>query len=509
MAEGIGALFGGVGSIASALINSGNQARANDISEQNSLMQYMLGNRNIDMQQLLGQQGIDLQKLMYNKNFDLQKSTADRNYGLADQSGSDVLSLVRAMANQAMSQKQTGLATQKTGLDTQQRALSAYDDNLSDAQKTAQEAIGLAKSTKTDAYGNEVYFDPATNNYKIRLAPDQQKLMDANKTENLKRSTEDQVRAREGSIQNKAIRDKAFGIYNQDANDYQYGAPAVDKDKLASEIRQGQNADRESGYAALRNALATQAIRGGNSSSIADIGQKVRSDPNSFFSQAANADMQATQFAGEQNRAQKQAALQGLTSAGGLATFTGDAYNQMGDSKGFDTTTQQADAGAGNLLQAIMAANGLVSGARSEKAQASNAFGDQQKQYGLAQAGLGDDQNAYAATVGDAMNSRANAMINALSNGAASQGNAITQGASAQGNAISNLASALASAYGGQASGVGSALTNQAKLLNSQKIDLSGIGKIGSGLGGLGAALFSGSGSSESGGTTSVNKRVF
>lgn len=506
MAGGIGDLFGGIGSIASSFINAGNQRRANDIAEQNGLMQYMLGNRNIDSQQYLGQQNIDLQKSMYNQNFNLQRDTANKNYNLADLTGSDVESLVRAMADQAMRQQKTGLATQAQGLETQRNALGNYQQNLNDAQGTADEQVKLAKSTKNDAFGNQVYYDAATNSYKIKLDPSQQRILDANNVENYKRSTEDQQRAREGNEQNAAIRGRAMDIFKQDANDYQYGKPSVDEGALANQIYQGQNANRQSGYAALRSALATQAIRGGNSASIADIGQQVRSDPNSFFSDTANANMQATQFANEQNRAQKQAALQGLTSAGGLATFSGDAYNNMGQAGGLDTATQQADAGAGNLANALGAAYGLKAGARGELAQAQNAFGDQQKLYGQAQAGLGDQYNQYASTVGGAKNSRANAMINALSNGAASQGNAITQGASAQGNAISNLASALASAYGAQASGVNSALSQQAKIAANSKIDLSGIGKIAGGLGGLGAALFS---NNNEGGTTSVNKRVF
>lgn len=506
MAGGIGDLFGGIGSIFGSLINAGNQRRANDIAEQNGFMQYMLGNRNIDTQQDLGNKNIDLQKSMFNQNFNLQKSTADRNLQTADLTGSDVLSLVRAMANNALQQKQAGLNTQAQGLDTQRNALGLYQQDVTDANKTADDQVQLAKSTKADAYGNQVYYDPATNSYKIKLDPSQQRILDANNTENFKRSTEDQARAREGNEQNAAIRSRAKGIFDQDANDYQYGKPAVNEGALANQILQGQNADRQSGYAALRSALATQAIRGGNASSIADIGQQVRSDPNKFFSDAANANMQAAQFAGEQNRAQKQAALQGLTSAGGLATFTGDAYNNMGQAGGLDTTTQQADAGAGNLANALASAYGLKSGARGQLAQATNAFGDQQKLYGQAQSAYGDDQNNYASTVGGAMNSRANAMINALSNGAASQGNALTQGAAAQGNAISNLASALASAYGQQASGVNSALSQQAKIAASSKLDLSGLGKIGGSLGGLFAALGSDGGS---GGTTTVNKRVF
>jgi hypothetical protein len=506
MAGGIGDLFGGIGSIFGSIINSGNQARANNIAEQNAMMQYMLGNRNADIQQQLGQQNIDLQSKMFNQNFDLQKSTANKNYNLADLTGSDVLSLVQAMANAGLGEKKLGLATQQQGLNTQQNALGNYNQNLLDAENSGKQQVDLAKSTKNDAYGNQVYYDAATNSYKIKLDKSQQDILNANNVENLKRSTEDQQRAREGNEQNAAIRGRAMDIFKGDANDYQYGKPAVDEGALANQIYQGQNADRQSGYAALRSALATQAIRGGNSASIADIGEKVRSDPNKFFSDSANANMQAMQFANEQNRAQKQAALQGLTSAGGLATFTGDAYNDMGQAGGLDTTTQQADAGAGNLASALASQLGLVSGARGQLAQAQDAFGNNQKLFGQAQAGLGDDYNNYAATVGGAKNSRANAMINALSNGAAAQGNALQNGASAQGTAISNLASALASAYGAQASGVGSALTNQAKIAAGSKVDLSGIGKIGSGLGGLVAAMASSNGE---GGTTSVNKRVF
>lgn len=449
MAGGIGDLFGGIGSIAGAIINSGNQARANDIAEMNGFMQMMLGQRNIDVQSRLGTRNLDLQELFANKNFDLQKSNADRSFNLADTEGTRAYELAKSFGQQ----------------------------NLDLQKSVAEQITKSAKASKFDAYGNEVYYDPVTNSYKIRLAPDQQALMDANKLEEFRRSTLDQAQRRRGLDANEAMRNEAQDALQDAMTSMRYGKKPVDENELTQLLYSDARNTRDANIKAVKDALTTNAVRTNNTSSINEIGKQIRANgAQAFGSDLADARTKALTLATQVNNndaQQKQGRVQLLSA---LSRYAEDPA--MGQSPSFATTTQQADAGAGILSKALA---------------------------GEA-AGVGGALQNYGSTVGSALTSRGNAMINALTNGAAAQGSALTSGAAAQGNAINNLMSALSNAYSSQAAGIGSALSQQAKIAANSKFDLSGLGKIGSGLGGLFAAMSTAQG--PGGGTTTIN-RVF
>lgn len=507
MVGGIGDLFGGIGSIVGSVINAGNQARANDIAEQNGIMQYMLGNRNIATQERLGTRNLNLQEEFGNRNFNLQKNTADSNYFLADTQGQRVLALIQAMSDAAMRQREQGLGTQQQGLDLQREALKYARENTALQRDNTRENIDLAKSSRFDAQGNEVYYDAATKSFKIRLAPNEQRLMDANQLENLRRSTIDQDRARRGNEQNEQLRTTANTLLQDAVREQRFGALPVNEGELANQLIVADRGEREDQMKNIRQALVTSAMRTNNTSSIDEIGRQVRSSANANQSGSVDAMLKAKQFALGANNQEKQNRDQRVGLLSALAKFTGDQNNAMGNSTGFATTTQQADQGGDRLAGAnSAAAQGIGSALLGEGAN-ETAFGNATKQFGLAQSALGDAYDQRGATIGGAINNRTSSMINALTNGAAAQGGALTSSAAAQGNAYSNLMQALAGAYTSQASGVGEAMGQQAKILANSKLDLSGLGKIGSGLGGLFAAL--GSAGGGEGGTTVVNKRVF
>lgn len=425
MAGGFGELLGGIGGIASSIINSGNQARANDIAEQNSIMQMMLGNRNINVQERLGTRNIDLQEDLGNKNFNLQKTSGDRSYGLAKEFG---------------------------------------DRNLTLQENAAKTTEELAKASKFDAQGNEVYYDPITKSFKIRLAQDQQRLMDANKLEQFRRSTLDQEQRRRGLDRNEENRNTAQSMLADAVRDFKYGRKPVNQGELTNQLVQDARETRDENLKSVRQAMVTNALRTNNSSSIDDIGQKLRgSGAQAFGSDLADARLKGLQTATTLNNQDDAVKSNRVNLMQTLARYAENP--DMGSSPGFATSTAQADAGGGLLSKAI---------------------------------------STNAAGVGGAISGEGNALISALSNGAAAQGGAITNSANSQGNAINNLMSALSNAYTSEASGLGSAMSQQAKLLSSQKMDLSGLGKIGSGLGGLFAAL--GTTDDSAGGTTTINK---
>lgn len=439
MAGGIGDLMGGIGGIASALINSKHQARANDIAQENVMMQWMLGSRNIDEQSRLGTRNMDLQEEFGNKNFNLQESNAKKAYGLAEKTG----------------QQQYDLAKEFGGR------------NLSLQERIAQEQIDQAKASKYDAYGNEVYYDPLSKSFKIRLAPDQQRLMDANKLEEYRRSTIDQAQRRRGLDQNETMRDQAHSMLGDAIRDYKYGAKPVNEGKLANELMVGARESRDENLKAVRQALVSNAMRTGNTSSIEDIGKSIRaSGPASFGTDLNNARLGAMQTASQMNNADegRKANLVNLFST--MSRYAEDP--PMGQSPAFSSTSQQANAG-GSALAAALSAQGQ---------------------------GVGGALSGYNQAVGGALGGQGSAMINALQSGGQSMGNALTGSAAAQGNAINNLMSALGSAYTSTASGVGEAMSQQAKMLFNTKFDLSGLGQIGKGLGGLAYASGGGGGSS-------------
>lgn len=452
MAGGIGDLMGGIGGIASALINSGNQRRANDIAEQNGIMQYMLGSRNIDVQDRLGTKNLNMQQDFGDRNFRLQKTTADRSYALADKTGTQQYDLAKEFGGR--------------NLDLQEKLAAAMMDN--------------AKSSKFDAYGNEVYYDEATKSYKIRLAPDQQRLMDANKLEEYRRSTLDQAQRRRGLDQNEDNRNQASSMLADAIRDYRYGRQPVNEGELTNQLVTDAREQRDSSLKAMREAMVANAVRTNNSGSIQAIGQGIRANGAAAFgSDLADARMKAMTTAQSVNNADQAKKANLVNVFQNLSKY--DENPAMGGSPAFAAASQQADAGGNLLAQAL----------RSEGASVGGAL-----------------QN-YGQTVGGAIGGRGQAMISALTGGAAAQGGALTNAASAQGNAINNLMQAMANAYQSTASGVGEAWSQQAKIAANSKVDLGGaFGKLGSGLGGLFASM--GGGADDTGaGVTTINKRAF
>jgi hypothetical protein len=449
MAGGIGDMMGGIGSIAGAVINSKNQARANDIAEMNSIMQWMLGSRNLDEQYRLGNRNLNLQEEFGRKNFGLQEETAHKAYNLADRTGTQQYELAKDFGGR----------------------------NLSLQEKIAQEQIDEAKASRFDAYGNEVYFDPVSKSYKIRLAADQQRLMDENKLEDMRRSTVDQAQRRRGMDANESMRGQAQSMLSDAVRDYKFGKPPVNEGQLAQQMYLGAREGREEQMKNVRQALATSALRTGNTSNIEQIGRDLRSGQTSA-GDLASATVGAKQFAQQANNADK------ARSAGLINVLTNLAHYgenpPEGDSPAFMTTTQQANAGPATLMQA----------------------------FGAEGQGVGGALSGYMQNVGNAIGGRGSAMINALTGGAQAMGGALTGSAAAQGNAINNLMQAIANGYSTEMSGLGSAMSKQAQLMHDTKFDLSGLGKIGSGLGGLFNAMGKSRGTADSvgGGTTTIAK---
>lgn len=80
-------------------------------------------------------------------------------------------------------------------------------------QALAQEQLKFAKASRTDAYGNKVYYDPTTNSWQTQLDPFQDRLIKAGETEQFRGLTED-------AAQNRAIREGQFQRGRTAGNNY-------------------------------------------------------------------------------------------------------------------------------------------------------------------------------------------------------------------------------------------------------------------------------------------------
>lgn len=110
------------------------------------------------------------------------------------------------------------------GLVQGQQAKNQARQNQEMQQALADEQLRFAKSARTDAYGNRVYYDNATGEWKTDLSPEQQRISSASQAEQLHGLTAD-------AQQNRAVRDAAFqrgrragDAYDRASAGYQYGA---------------------------------------------------------------------------------------------------------------------------------------------------------------------------------------------------------------------------------------------------------------------------------------------
>jgi hypothetical protein len=119
----------------------------------------------------------------------------------------------------------------------QQEAAQIQLMNLRFQQRMADEQMRMSQASRTDAYGNQQRYNPATNAWETILTPTQKAIVGGGEQEQLKRLTEDATRNRliEEEARQRGL--EAVPDYNKALAGLRYDqAPsrAADEDKLAS-----------------------------------------------------------------------------------------------------------------------------------------------------------------------------------------------------------------------------------------------------------------------------------
>lgn len=152
-------------------------------------------------------------------------------------------------------------------------------ENLAFQKWLANEELKLAKSSRTDAYGNTVRYDDALDKWLTDLTPQQQALMRAGEREQLQGLTTDAAR-------NRVIRERAYNRgmdasedYNRARADYQYGynpSEGAINDQLTSLIMRGRGAGGGSAgdtrkFIRQRGNLPVVSSGGGGNSGVSSV----------------------------------------------------------------------------------------------------------------------------------------------------------------------------------------------------------------------------------------------
>jgi len=130
-----------------------------------------------------------------------------------------------------------GLAGTGLGMLSSQNAAEVSLANLMYQRQAADQANRLATATRTDAYGNQMRYNPATNSWETILTPTQKGIVGAQEQEQLRSLTEDATRNRQLLEEARQRGFQAAPDYAKALAGFRYDeAPsrAADEDKLAS-----------------------------------------------------------------------------------------------------------------------------------------------------------------------------------------------------------------------------------------------------------------------------------
>lgn len=142
--------------------------------------------------------------------------------------------------------------------------------NLQFQKQQAMKQERLATATRTDAYGNQQYYDKASNTWKIKNTPTQQAILSAQEREQYLNLTEDAMRTRALKRMQFQRSRGAAEDYNTAEAGYKYDQPPSEgavTDTLLTDTLNNRNANVN----VARAALERQALRMGNGASIPAI----------------------------------------------------------------------------------------------------------------------------------------------------------------------------------------------------------------------------------------------
>lgn len=232
-----------------------------------------------------------------------------------------------------------------------QKAQNLAESNLQSQRANALREYELATAGRTDAYGNKVAYDPASNTWRTILSPTQQALADAGQREDLLNLQVDQP-------QNRLIRAgeyqrgrQAGDAFNEAMQGYRYG-PNPSEGAIRGEIAQllsGAKADQAAQNAAL---LGRQALRIGRGGDIPGI---VKATNDAVGSNLANTLLQARETAlQEKGQREQQRSSKYLPALSEFAQL--GSGGKSGAAPGFgaeNLLSQVQGQSAGNVLNAL------------------------------------------------------------------------------------------------------------------------------------------------------------
>lgn len=224
---------------------------------------------------------------------------------------------------------------------------------LAEQMRQFDQQMRFAKAARTDAYGNTVRFDDATQRWLTDLTPTQRALLRAGEHEQFLGLTEDAARNREARRRMATIGAQSAEDYNRESAAYRYG-PQKSEDQIINELTQLVGRGRTAG----NNTFLRQRLRQGRPNVFSNTG------PETFGPNSADDSLRIRRAAleelGVRNNLRNQR-LQPLgffregAGAGGGAPLNFD--NQSNELSGTQDKMAQLIAsvgksGADNLLQA-------------------------------------------------------------------------------------------------------------------------------------------------------------
>lgn len=133
----------------------------------------------------------------------------------------------------------------------------------------------LATSSKTDANGNTVYYDPALKQWKIRTSPETGKILEGQQVQELAGLTEDAPRNRAAAVRRDARSQTGDEEFNRLLTDYKYRPKKSEADYVGDATTTAMYSRRR-GSSEAAAAVNQALIRNGNSSNIPAVFQAAR-----------------------------------------------------------------------------------------------------------------------------------------------------------------------------------------------------------------------------------------
>ena len=152
--------------------------------------------------------------------------------------------------------------------------------NLFEQKRQAMEREKLAKSSRTDAYGNAVVYVPGQG-FVTKTTPLTAAILNAQQKEQKAQFTEDAPRARDAAVRIDKRSKQAGEVYDEKFNKYRYGRKRSKEEYVAEAIRDAIDARRGSKTdSTAMNAVSNMALRTGNSGAIPSLIKAIKAAGN-------------------------------------------------------------------------------------------------------------------------------------------------------------------------------------------------------------------------------------